>query len=61
MLERIVCGMLYLLWDRKNILSADKSVLSGVDFLYLRSFFNDIFNHALVIDHSQGMLEHCII
>ena len=33
----------------------------GVNFSYLQSFFfNDIFNHALVIDHSQVMLVHCI-
>ena len=32
----------------------------GVDFSYLQSiFFNDIFNHALVVDHSQAMLVHC--
>ena len=34
----------------------------GVEFSYLHSFFyNDIFNHALVIYHLQEMLLHCII
>ena len=33
----------------------------GVDISYFSLFFNDISNHALVIDNSQGMLVHFII
>ena len=33
----------------------------GVDFSYLQSFsFKDIFNHAIIIDHSQAMLVHWV-
>ena len=28
----------------------------GVDFSYVKSFFKDMFSHALVIDLSEGMI-----
>ena len=39
MLKRIVCGMLYLLWDRKIYFPPKKISNFGVDFSYLQSFF----------------------
>ena len=42
------------------MLSAEKSVILEYIFHIYSPFFNDIFNYALVIDHSQAMLVHCI-
>ena len=61
MLKRIVVEYYSYYWIEKYTFRRKFSDF-GVDVSYLQSFFvNDIFNHALVIDHSQEMLVHCII
>ena len=61
MLKRIVVEYYSYYWIEKYTFRRKFSDF-GVAVSYLQSsFVNDIFNHALVIDHSQEMLVHCII
>ena len=47
MWKKIVCGMLYLLWDKKKYTFRRKISDFGVDFSYLQSFFQLDFQSCL--------------